>query len=189
MREGRNVQSSWAQGPGCPVGHLWGSGPRHPGTEAQSTNAWGRHGAGTTSKWTSLFPGSVLPLENAWPHWQPPHQWHSWSPPLTATTRSPSSTPKPPGRGLVSTIHQRSSLMRLEECRGREKARKARTAAPALLVHMVWEGPGGQNWPRVTGLHLAGKVGTSKFFVIFRLWFPLLWKEETVQLISTSLAS
>lgn len=109
--------------------HLWGSGLRHPGKEAWSTNAWGQHGGGTPSKWTSLFPGSVLPLENAWPHWQPPYQWHSWSLPLTATTRSPSSTPKPPGRGLVSTIHQRSSLMYLEESSGR-KSQKDKDSSP-----------------------------------------------------------
>lgn len=70
-----------------------------------------------------------------------------------------------------------------------EKARKARPAAPSLVSHVVYKGPGGQNWCPVTGLHLAGKVDTSKFFVIFRLWSPLLWKEETVQLVSTSLAS
>lgn len=106
-----------------------GKWPETSWKEAWSTSAWGQHGGGTTSKWTSLFPGSVLPLENAWPHWQLPYQWHSWSPPLTATTRSPSSTPKPPGRGLVSTIHQRSSLMCLEESSGRE-SQKGKASSP-----------------------------------------------------------
>lgn len=67
---------------------------------------WGQHVSGSTSEWTCLFPDNVLPLENAWLPWQLPFQWHSWSPPLTATIRSPSSTPKPPGRDLVSIFPQ-----------------------------------------------------------------------------------
>lgn len=97
------------------------------------TDAWGQHGAVTTSKWTSLFPGNVLPLENAWPHWQVPYQWHSWSPPLTATTHCQSSTPKPPGRGLVSIIPQRSSLMCLKKAAG-GKATQAGTAACSTVA-------------------------------------------------------
>lgn len=80
---------------------------------------------GTTSKWIFLFPDNVLPLENAWLHWQLPSQWHSWSPLLTATIHSQSSTPKPPERDLVSIFLQRSSTHVL---RGGQPGRKATQA-------------------------------------------------------------
>ena len=97
------------------------------------TNAWGQHEGVTTSKWTSLFPGNVLPLENAWPHWQLPYQWHSWSPPLTATTHSQSSTPKPPGRGLVSILPEVITDV-LEESSGRE----GHAGRDGSLQHCCW---------------------------------------------------
>lgn len=101
---------------------------------------------GTISKWTSLFPGNVLPLENVWPHWQLPSQWHSWSPPLTATIHSQSSTPKPPGRGLVSIFPQRSSTHALRgEQPGRQATQAGNSSLEALLVYIVWEGPGDQS--------------------------------------------
>lgn len=70
---------------------------------------WGRHIDGITSKWTSLFPGNVLLLENVWLPWQLPSQWHSWSLALTAIILSQSSTPRLPGSGLVSIFSRRSS--------------------------------------------------------------------------------
>lgn len=117
---------------------ILGKRPRPPCTGP----AWGD----TTSKWTSLFLGNVLPLENVWPHWQLPSQWRSWSPRLIATIHSRSSTPKPPGRGLVSIFPQRSPTHVL---RGKQQGRKVtqagKSSLAALLVYILWEGASRSN--------------------------------------------
>lgn len=109
--------------------------------KGRPTNACDQHRDGTTSKWT-LFPDSVLPLENVWPHWQLPYQWHSWSPPLTATIHSPSSTPKLSGRGPVSIFPRKSSTHVL---RGEQPGRKAvqagnRGPTARLFYVVLWLG-------------------------------------------------
>lgn len=111
--------------------NLRGSGLRHPGRGAWPATAWGQHVGGTTSKWTSLFLDNVLPLENVWLHWQLPSQWRSWSPPLTATIHSQSSTPKRPGRDLVSIFPQRSSTHVLGGEQPERKATQAGSSSSA----------------------------------------------------------
>lgn len=137
--------------------NLWDILGKGPGPQCMGP-AYG----GTTSKWTSLFPGNVLPLENVWPHWQLPYQWHSWSPLLTATIHSQSSTPKPPERGLVSIFPQGSSIHML---RGEHPRRKATQAGNSSLVelwaYVVWEERGGQR--HVACLHLTRKMGLGKY--------------------------
>lgn len=118
---------------------------RHPREGAWPPSAWGQHVSGSTSNWTCLFTDNVLPSENAWLPWQLPFQWHSWSPPLTATIRSRSSTPKAPGRDLVSIFPHTGHQL----CAGR-RARKEGCAnrepwPAALRLDMLW-GTRGQGW-------------------------------------------
>lgn len=130
------------------------SGPRRPGEGTWPTNTWGQHVSGSTSEWTCLFPDNVLPLENVWLPWQLPSQWHSWSPPLTATIRSPSSTPKPTGRDLVSIFPQVISL-----CAGRRapEGRPCRQGAVACST-ATWHALRGLR-SRLDVLHVSILLG------------------------------
>lgn len=92
--------------PGMSYGVIWEKRTETSWGRGLAVNIWGQHVSGSTSEWTCLFLDNVLPLENAWLPWQLPFRWHSWSPPLTATIRSRSSTPKHPGRDLVSIFPQ-----------------------------------------------------------------------------------
>jgi hypothetical protein len=102
---------------------------RGPGQPTPGVGVWGQH-----SKWTSLFPGNVLPLENVSLHWQLLSLWHSWSPPSTATIPSRSSTPKPPGRGPVSILSQNHQPLPGDERTVARKAAQMRTAAGSTVV-------------------------------------------------------
>lgn len=159
------MQPCWAQCPGIQWSDLRGSGLKHPGKGTWPTSAWGQHVDGTTSKWISLFPDNVLPLENVWLHWQLPSQWHSWSPLLTATIHSQSSTPKPPERDLVSIFPQRSSTHVLRGGQpGREATQAGRKQQPYSTgsFHSL-RGAGGQSQDCVACLlHLNWKNGNEQ---------------------------
>lgn len=100
-------------------------------------------------------------------------------PTLNRYNPPPSSTPKPPGRGLVSTIHQRSSLMYLEESSGRESQKDKDKAALNPVGSCGLRGAGGQNWCPVREVSILLETElTSKFFVFFRLWLSFCEKRR-----------